>query len=316
MIIKSSRIPTRRTAAISRYLAAECDTETVSWLRGERDSIGLMGLAARTAGKVYGVRHMVIAPEIAMDDTELDQILAAIQTEYSLSELSLGQACLVEHHKPRAGQGRGAPHFHLAVPEFDLETERVMDSRFTRLRDEKLARLLELQLGHPSRVGRFNPEVYTALAQEQPDLDLAPFERALRAAAADMYGSPEAWRQVRARAAFTTRQHRQHQRRLERAARRTGFDTRAGSLPSVRAQIRSWAQGMSAEELAATMQTAGYRFRRAGHGEAWIVSGAGVDLGLFHRLAGIPKEASREMAAASQAPERIAPVGADAPGLM
>lgn len=49
------------------------------------------------------------------------------------------------------------------------------------------------------------------------------------------------------------------------------------------------------------MHSAGYRVRRSAHGEIWIVSGTGVDLGQFHLLTGLPKAASEEVLAATSA---------------
>ncbi len=118
-----------------------------------------MSLAAEISDQVFAVRHVIIAPEFELSSTDLQHAVLAISREYRLSYLSLSQVCVVEHLKAR---GASTAHFHLAMPEFDLQTGKVMDSRFTRMRDEKLARMLELQLGHPVGAGRFNREIYWA----------------------------------------------------------------------------------------------------------------------------------------------------------
>ncbi|MBL3705574.1 hypothetical protein GI582_23000 [Sulfitobacter sp. BDSS02] len=290
MIIKSSRIPTTRTRAIARYLDAKGDNETITWLRGSAADIKMMGLAAGIAGRVYAVRHIILSPERELKPSGLKFFLAALQREYGVSDLSFSQACVVGHQKRRAGEGRGATHFHIALPEFDLETSRVMDSRFTRMRDEKLARSLELRLHHPSCVGRFNREVWHQLHREDSNLDLSPFREALIAAATRRGLDPQQWLQVRAHAAFSTRTHQRHERRLRRAAQNKGLDTRAATLPNIRAQLRAWAAEMTPADLVSTMQNAGYTFHQNSHSEAWQVAGAGVELGSFHRLSGLPQD--------------------------
>lgn len=184
MIVKSNRIPARRTRVIARYLAAEADNESIRWRRGSPDDIETLGEMAKATGRTFGVRHIVIAPEIDLVGRQLSETLRAIQSEYGVSDVALSQSCIVEHHKLRAGQGRAMTHFHLALPELDLLTGKIMDSKFTRLRDEKISRLLELQFGHPPTPGRFNVQVLEALHSEFPELDLAPLQLAIETQAA------------------------------------------------------------------------------------------------------------------------------------
>lgn len=200
MILKSSRIPVGRTRQIARYLAAEAENDVIHWRRGGVADIEMMGQVAKALDRSFGVRHIVIAPEIPLVGQDLTDVLRAVQSEYEVSDLALNQSCIMEHVKPRLVQGRGVPHFHLALPELDLQTGRVMDSRFTRLRDEKLARLLELQLGHPLTLGRFNKEVFVTLAETFPELDLAPYQKALRHRAEQFGWPPDHWHRVRIRA--------------------------------------------------------------------------------------------------------------------
>ncbi len=217
MIIKSSRIPATRTKAITEYLTRPGDNEAVAWRRGSASDIEWMGLAAQTAGQVFAVRHVIIAPEVAMSSEDLRAAVQAVGYEYEVSNLALSQACIVEHVKERAGQGGRAAHFHVALPELDLATGRVMNSRYTRLRDEKLARMLELRLGHPCRTGRFNREVYRALERDFPDLDLLPFQRALEHLSVATGKPPGDWLSFRAKADWPAWRHQIHTRHLARA---------------------------------------------------------------------------------------------------
>lgn len=200
MIIKSSRIPVGRARAMAAYLTDHGDNEAVKWRRGRPEDINWMSLAAETSGQVFAVRHVIIAPEFELSSTDLRHAVLAITREYRLSDLSLSQVCVVEHLKARSGLETGAAHFHLALPEYDLDTNRVLDSRFTRMRDEKLARMLELQLGHSAGVGRFNREIYRVLKQDHAGIDLAPFQNALEHASAAAGHSEKDWLLFRARA--------------------------------------------------------------------------------------------------------------------
>jgi hypothetical protein len=180
VIIKSSRIPADRNRVIARYFAAEADNESIRWRRGSAEDVEALGGMAGATGRPFGVRHIVVAPEVDLVGRQLIETLRAIQTEYGVSDIALSQSCIVEHTKLKAGQGRAVPHFHLAFPELDLLTYRVMDSRFTRMRDEKIARLLELRFGHPPIPGRFNAQVLEALHQEFPELDVMPLRSAMQ----------------------------------------------------------------------------------------------------------------------------------------
>lgn len=180
MIVKSSRIPAGRTRVIARYLAAEADNERIRWRRGSEEDVETLGRMAVATGKPFGVRHIVISPEVDLVGRQLAEVLQAIQWEYKVSDIALSQSCIVEHTKLRARQGRAVAHFHLALSELDLLTGRVMDSRFTRVRDEKIARFLELKFGHPPTPGRFNGQVLRALQHDFPELDLTPLRLAIQ----------------------------------------------------------------------------------------------------------------------------------------
>lgn len=198
MIIKSSRVLSHDGRAIARYFEDQGENECVSWMLGEGADVELMALMARLKGKLFGVRHFVIAPELPLLTSDLSAALSEIANEYDISRISFGQACLVRHRKRKTGAGGCDTHFHLAVPEWNLRLGRVMTSRFSKMRDEKIARVLELKFGHRPIPGRFNRVVYDAIEREQPSLDLSPFEAALRATAVAYGLSEECWKDVQA----------------------------------------------------------------------------------------------------------------------
>ena len=200
MIIKSSRVLAHHGRAIARYFSDQGENERVSWLLGDALDIELMGLTAQLSGKLFGVRHIVIAPDQRLSQADLTTVLLEIFAEYEIPEISRKQACLVQHQKQRAGAGGCDTHYHFALPEFDLGTGRVLSSRFTKMRDEKLARMLELKLNHHPIVGRFNRQTYDAIEQENPTLDLAPFEFVLRSTSVAQALDEECWKDVKATA--------------------------------------------------------------------------------------------------------------------
>lgn len=200
MIIKSSRVLAQHGSQIAHYFGDQGENEQVSWILGDAADIELMSLTARYSRKLFGVRHVVIAPEQGLSAEELKMVLETFFKEYEVSRLSRGQACLVMHKKDRKGVGEAAPHFHLAIPELDAGTGRVMCSRFTKMRDEKIARVLELKLGHRSVVGRHNRQVLEAIEREQPELDTTPLIDTLKSAALDQGLPEDQWRDVKAKA--------------------------------------------------------------------------------------------------------------------
>lgn len=71
---------------------------------------------------------------------------------------------IVEHVKPRVGGYER--HWHALIPEWDPVRRRVLDSKWMRARQEKVARLAELRLAHPMVVGRWNAAVARSLMKE------------------------------------------------------------------------------------------------------------------------------------------------------
>ncbi|WP_171212038.1 hypothetical protein [Ruegeria sp. HKCCA5426] len=183
MIIKSTRIPTAHSSRIATYLAKPTDNETSTWIRGCPDDLRLLGEISRIVGKQYSVRHFVISPNEPMSQQDFALVFAEVCREYGVSLTSGNRASVIEHEKPRKSGIGNETHWHFAFPEYDVESGRILSSQFTKLRNEKLARLCELTLGQRVVPGQFNRQVYWALEKERPGLDLAPFEKALREAA-------------------------------------------------------------------------------------------------------------------------------------
>ena len=199
MIIKSTRIPASHAKRIAKYLAMPADNESAHWIRGCPDDLLTMGEISKLAGKPFAVRHFVVAPNERMCQKDFTFVFREICREYGVSMVGGNRASIVEHFDPRA-TGRGNEiHWHLAFPEHDVETERTISSSFYKMRNEKLARISELVLGHEIIPGRFNKQVYQTLKSERPELDLSPFEQALRLAVSQTGLAEENWLNYRAR---------------------------------------------------------------------------------------------------------------------
>lgn len=200
MIIKSTRIPTAHTARIAAYLADPVGNEVATWIRGCPEDLMLMGEISRIAGKQYATRHFVISPNEPVSKQEFTWVLAEICLEYGVSNTSGSRSSIVEHVKPRASGFGNETHWHVALPEYDMETGHILSSRYYKMRNEKVARICELTLGHPIVPGRFNKQVFLALKGGRPTLDLAPFETALKKAVVEAGWDESEWLEYRAKA--------------------------------------------------------------------------------------------------------------------
>lgn len=169
MIIKTKRIPCIRAERIAEYFDSQGSNERTQWLRGQSDALRLMCEASKLAGRVFGVRHVIVAPEVNMPHRDLGLVLDEYCLEYNVPASSRLIACFVEHQKPRNGACGTALHWHIALPEVDTNLG-TLDSRFTRIRDEKIARICELRLGHPPVVGKFDRQVYCWLKKQRTEL--------------------------------------------------------------------------------------------------------------------------------------------------
>ena len=290
MIIKSSRIPVADTATIAAYFAAEGENEEISWLQGTQAEIQLMGITAKLAGRAFSVRHIIVAPGQKLGAPELGKILDNICAEYGVTENMKDRITAVVHKKPREGNLGFEYHYHIAVPEMDTESGRVLDSRFTHMRNEKLSRLAELQTGHEITLGRFNREVYDALTKEHPDLDLSRYQAALEDAS-EAAGLVRAdWKSFRAESSYTSTGH----QIIKRKAKAAGVEADL-SLPKIKSQMRKWASGRSPEQFIDHVRAKGYELEPGAKAGIWRLSGNGYDLGSVDRLSGIKRDKINEI---------------------
>nr|WP_298794539.1 hypothetical protein [uncultured Acetobacter sp.] len=156
MIVKESRIRTKSGAgAIARHVLHGAKNEAIRVLSGSEWLLHDHMREAHREGLKYGLRHIAFNPEEAMTDKELAGFASRLCEELHADPEHL---TLVVHQK------NGSTHGHLILPEW--QQDHVLESRFTWMRMEKVARLEEIRLGHKLVVGRHDKAIAKALRKE------------------------------------------------------------------------------------------------------------------------------------------------------
>ena len=307
MIQKSIRVPTSKTSVVASYLGAPGESEEVKWLRGSKEDVMLMGQAAHMCGRAYGVRHIIISPGQEMSLAEVSMMIGELIREYNLPEASRDQICVTAHKKQREMTDGDLPHphiqhglgrewhYHLAVPEADLATGRVLDSSHTHMRDEKLSRIAELRLGHEIVPGRFNKEVYNTLASERPELDLSRYQQALEEANVAAGRKKEAWLAHRSYAAFSSREHQAFNRKLDHIFQKTGIDYKPQiCLTKVKSDLRKLVSENTISDFLGAMAEKGFEARPGRKAGVYRVFLGEIELGSLDRLTKLPRQQLHE----------------------
>ena len=280
MIIQSARLGVGLDlAALVRHVFAGPANEAITVLHGAAEDLGVMRRDAAAAGRKYALRHFKISPEAATGPAEAARVIRDLAAEFGFAP---ERCVVVEHRKKRAGGAGHEKHWHLLVPEWDPVRRRVLDSHWMRPRQEKIARLAELRLGHAPVTGRWNAAVARALDQEGRPEEAAKV--------AELGDGP------RPRAAYGARRH--------QAAARRGV-----SLPEARLLVRAaWERSDDAAAFAAALAPSGLTLRPGDKAGTWLVEAAGegndpVLVGALHRLLRQPKRTvAARMRAAAPAP--------------
>ncbi|WP_255319400.1 hypothetical protein [Acetobacter indonesiensis] len=103
----------------------------------------------------YGLRHIAFNPAQAMSDAQLAEFAGHLCQELKADPSHM---TLIIHQKD------GLTHGHLILPEW--QQDRVLESRFSWMRLEKVARLEELRLGHALVPGRHDKTIAKALHKQ------------------------------------------------------------------------------------------------------------------------------------------------------
>lgn len=164
MILKSTRISTSSGAGgVGGHVLSGAGNESIEVLEGSPDDLNDMVADARDVGAKYCIRHVVISPKEAMTREQAEAVAAQWRAEFQTGDRPW---MLVEHKKKRADGTGHDRHWHMLVGEVSPSTGRVLSCRNDFARQEKVARLAELALGHQVIAGRHNKAVVAALAGE------------------------------------------------------------------------------------------------------------------------------------------------------
>lgn len=273
MIIKATRIVAADSwHGLWRHLMRTDENEDVRIIEGQKFNLNQAVLDAVSHGCGYGLRHVMLNPELEITPKQFEACQLAYQREFGAEAPLL----IVEHQKPRAGGLGFERHRHMVFAEC-LETQRVLDSRFIKIRNEKVARLCELAWGHPLTSGKHNDKVIQ-------HLEASP-HAAMKQAAAHL--KQAFWGgEVLLQATFTDAAH-------QTTKRRAGHSV----LPAMRAELRQLWQEMGCV-LQTFVERAGERGYLVTQGDkpgVWLIENAeGYHLAL-HRVLRLRRQDLEEL---------------------
>ncbi|MDG6094519.1 hypothetical protein LOC54_05225 [Acetobacter sp. AN02] len=210
---------------------------------------------ARREGLTYGLRHIAFNPDATMSDDQLAGFARRLCEELHADP---DHITLVIHQK------EGSTHGHLILSEW--QQDHVLESRFTWMRLEKIARLEEIRLGHALVPGRHDRAIARALRQE------GHHQEAEQVAA--LIPAPDS---TRPRAAYTSQ--------ARRMTERQGLD-----LPATKTLVASlWSRSDGLASFRAALAEHGLTMREGDRngtrpGAHIIETGDGTLVGSFTRL--------------------------------
>jgi hypothetical protein len=226
VILKQTRVQVGGAGSLLAHITNENDNDLVTVLHGNDSIPGDGDIIARMNKRKYGNRHIVISPQFALTDEQLNFVLALIFDELD-PEGGIGDDyLLIQHNKRRHDGLHDAPHYHLVINESTAAGHQ-LNQQMMYLKNEKIARLCELEFGHPLTKGKHNKAVVKHL-EENGYLAEADALRDLTA------GSP-------ALAAFSSKQLRR--------AERMGVD-----LPGIYYQVRDISDPEQLAEVLANIE--------------------------------------------------------------
>lgn len=264
MIITSSRIKTSSGhKAVANHVLRGRDNERIITLSGGEYRLENAIEDAKRWGRAYGIRHFTINPAESISREQAAEVLKNLADEFQFDPSA---ATVIEHQKPRADGQAHDRHWHVLLPEVNPITGSVMTSSHTYARQEKVARIAEIQFGHTVTPGRHNRAVVQALRQE------GRLEIAEKLELAGIMQAPLP------QSAFTAEQHQE--------AKRKGLD-----IPAAKAVVKdAWQRSDSAKALSAALAEHGLTISQGDKKDTWILTDdEGRFLGALHRLAGVRK---------------------------
>lgn len=169
MNIKSSRLPASRGAqGTADHVLRGKANERIVLMRGSEQALHDMVADARIWRRRFAIRHFKVSPKEAPTPSQVHEAIGLLAEEFGFA---VEDAVIVCHVKRRRGGAACPFHFHVLVPEVDPSTGRVLSSRWSYARQEKVSRLVEAHWGHAVIQGRFNGAVLKTLHREGRDGD-------------------------------------------------------------------------------------------------------------------------------------------------
>ena len=216
-----------------------------------------MDAMARGANAKKNIVHAHMSPDRPMTEAQWAHAWEAYEKEFGLQGRPYFE---VEHTKAN----ERAPHRHRVYNRIDAETGRAANYSFSRVRNEKVSRVLEHDLGHSLTLGKHNRQIMAQLRTEGR-ADVAQW---MGAGGADTAARPEA--------------HLRHSEAQQKA--RTGMDPKA-----IRAQVlAAWQEAATGRDLATALERRGLQLARGDKAGAVVVvdaAGGAHELGRAIRAA-------------------------------
>ena len=164
MILKQTRVQVGGSGSLLAHITNEEDNDLVTVLHGNDSIPGDGDIIARMNNRKYGNRHIVISPQFALSPEQLNFVLALIFDELD-PEGDIGDDyLLIQHNKRRHDGLHDAPHYHLVINESTAAGYQ-LNQQMMYLKNEKIARLCELEFGHPLTKGKHNKAVVKHLEE-------------------------------------------------------------------------------------------------------------------------------------------------------
>lgn len=157
MIVKSARMKTSSQGMSSTcsHVFHGSDNEKITVLRGSEFDVRAELGRAKSVGSQYAVRHIKVSSYEDMTDEQLFSLVKKYAKEFKADP---SKATIVRHDKHRADSKASSHHYHIYFPEV-LQNGKIMDSSFSKIREEKIARIAEIDFGHKPVLGKHNASV-------------------------------------------------------------------------------------------------------------------------------------------------------------
>ena len=115
------------------------ENDQITVLKGTEADVADAFKDCKRRNRTFAIRHWIISPHEAMTREQLLAVVWMLCMEFGADYES---AVIVEHDKPRVDPQACSRHLHVLVPENTIKG-RVLDSRHSYARHEKIARVAE-----------------------------------------------------------------------------------------------------------------------------------------------------------------------------